>query len=308
MDVIKGSIVAIVTPMLRSGEVDNEAVAAMMEQHLHAGTAAVVVAGTTGEAATLTVREQSQLITYIVDLCGEKIPVVAGIGSNSTHEAIELAAMARDSGAVCGLSVVPYYVRPNQDGMRRHFEEIAQLTGLPQILYNIPSRTGVDMRDETVASLATDPRVIGIKDATSDMARVSRLLTMVPQGFGCYSGDDSTALAYMLLGGHGTISVAANVAPRAIAELCALALSNDVPAARTLNTKLLPLYRALSVDTNPIPVKYALVYLRAIEDVIRLPLVPLSEDKRAEVNAIISNLPNWCLEAQREPTVDGARA
>jgi 4-hydroxy-tetrahydrodipicolinate synthase len=308
LDAIKGSLVALVTPMSRSGHIDREAVAAIVDRQLRAGTAAIVVAGTTGEAATLSVKEQSQLITDIVDLCRGKIPVVAGIGANSTHEAIELASMARDSGAACGLSVVPYYVRPNQDGMVRHFEAIARAAGLPQILYNIPSRTGADMNDQTVAALAMDPLVIGIKDATGDMARASRLVAMVPPGFSCYSGDDSTSLAYMLLGGHGTISVAANVVPGTIASLCAFALGNDILTARALNTRLLPLYRALSVDTNPMPVKYALVCLRMIEEGIRLPLVSLAEDKRAEVDAVIEELAIWCRDCHLSRADGGTRA
>ncbi|PCE30850.1 4-hydroxy-tetrahydrodipicolinate synthase [Burkholderia ubonensis] len=294
MNVVQGSLVALATPMSGAGQIDYEALAEIIEQHVAAGTAALVVAGTTGESATMSAQEQAHLVQHVVDRCRGRMPVVAGVGANSTHEAIELSQMARDAGASSGLSVVPYYVRPNQEGMRRHFETVAVATDFPQILYNIPSRTGADMHDATVVALAKDPRIVGIKDATSDLARAARLFEQLPPGFGCYSGDDATTLAYMLLGGHGTISVAANVAPRAMARLCSLALDGEVGAARALNAKLLPLYEALSIDTNPIPVKYMLARLGWMPDGIRLPLVPLAADKRARVDAILAELAQWC--------------
>ncbi|HWX11825.1 MAG TPA: 4-hydroxy-tetrahydrodipicolinate synthase [Trinickia sp.] len=291
---VKGSLVALVTPMSDAGKIDYKALAEIIEQHAAAGTAALVVAGTTGESATMSAPEQAHLIRYVVDHCGGRMPVIAGTGANSTREAVELARVARDAGASSGLSVVPYYVRPNQEGMRRHFETVAVETDFPQILYNIPSRVGADLHDATVVALAQDPRIIGLKDATSDLARAARLFEQLPLGFGCYSGDDATTLAYMLLGGHGTISVAANVAPRAIARLCALALDGDAKAARALNAHLLPLYEALSIDTNPIPVKYMMARLGWMPDGIRLPLVPLAADKRAGVDAILAQLAQWC--------------
>ncbi|HEX7932145.1 MAG TPA: 4-hydroxy-tetrahydrodipicolinate synthase [Paraburkholderia sp.] len=293
-DVLKGSLVALVTPMSSTGQIDYDALTEIIEQHAQAGTAALVVAGTTGESATISAQEQARLIQYVVERCHGRMPVVAGMGANSTHEAVELALTARDAGAVSGLSVVPYYVRPNQDGMRRHFETVALETDFPQILYNIPARVGADMHDTTVVALAQDPRIVGIKDATSDMARAARLFEQLPSRFGCYSGDDATTLAYMMLGGHGTISVAANVAPRAMAQLCALALNGQAKSARQLNAKLLPLYEALSIDTNPIPVKHMMAQLGWTSDGIRLPLVPLAEDKRARVDAILAQLAKWC--------------
>jgi 4-hydroxy-tetrahydrodipicolinate synthase len=293
-DVLQGSLVALVTPMLSTGHIDYAALTRIIDMHVLAGTAALVIAGTTGESATLSIHEYRQLIEYAVAHCKGKLPVVAGVGANSTQEAIELSRTARDAGAVSGLSVVPYYVCPNQDGMRRHFESIAVETDFPQILYNIPSRVGADMRNGTIAALAQDPRIVGIKDATGDLARAVRLFAQVPPGFGCYSGDDATTLAYILLGGHGTISVAANVTPRAMARLCTLALEGDAKAARALNEKLLPLYEALSLDTNPIPIKYMTARLGWTPDGIRLPLVPLAADKRARVDAILKQLAPWC--------------
>lgn len=287
---ITGSLVALVTPMHTDFEVNYDALRLIVDLHCCAGTSAIVVAGTTGEATTLDVKEQAGLISFVAEVCKGRIPVVAGVGANSTKEAIELSAMAKDSGAVAGLAVVPYYVKPNQAGMIRHFEAVARATSFPQILYNIPSRTSVDMRNETVLHLAQDTLIIGIKDATSDFARAAELMAAAPPHFAFYSGDDATTLPYILLGGHGTISVAANVVPGLMARMCERARAGDLPAARTQNARLLPLYDALAVDTNPIPVKYALATLGFMADALRLPLVSLDPSRRAIVDAALEAL------------------
>lgn len=280
-----GSLVALVTPMYQDGSVDYGRFDQLLRLHMASDTAAVVIAGTTGEAATLTIGEHAQLISAAVDICGARLPVVAGIGANSTSEAIDLAAMAKASGAYASLTVAPYYVRPNQSGMIAHFEAVACATSFPQILYNIPGRTGTDMHDSTILTLARNPHIVGLKDATSDLARAAEIISAAPPHFACYSGDDATALAYMLLGGHGTISVAANIVPQAIARLCQFALSGKVEAARSLNKSLLAIYRALSLDSNPIPVKYALASFKLIENVLRLPMVSLSEEHGAQLRS-----------------------
>lgn len=286
---IRGSIVALVTPMQSNGNVDYSALDNLLRMHIECGTAAVVIGGTTGEASTLSVKEQADVISAAVQFCDGKIGVVAGIGANSTSEAIDLAHMAKASGAQSGLAVVPYYVRPNQLGMVKHFEAVAQATAFPQILYNIPGRTGADMQDSTILELAQNPLMIGLKDATSDMARAASFIAAAPPHFACYSGDDATTLAYMLLGGHGTISVAANILPGTIAKMCTFALNGDVEEARQLNTLLIPIYKALSLDTNPIPVKYATSYLKLTSKTLRLPLVTMDEQLAAQMIATMKD-------------------
>lgn len=282
---LNGSLVALVTPMTDDGSIDYESLGKLLDLHSSSGTAGIVVGATTGEASALSLDEQAELISYSVKHAGDRIPILAGIGANSTHEAVELALMAKESGAVSGLAVTPYYVRPNQRGMIMHFEEVARKTGFPQILYNIPGRTSVDMHDSTILTLARNELIVGLKDATSDLARAAHIIASVPPHFACYSGDDPTSMAYMLMGGHGTISVIANMLPTTIARLCALALEGQVSDARALNAKLIPLYQALSCDTNPIPIKYAMAQANLITDTLRLPLLSLGKDEGAQLLA-----------------------
>jgi 4-hydroxy-tetrahydrodipicolinate synthase len=287
---IKGSLVALVTPMAADESVDYEALNRLLDLHLASNTAGVVVGATTGEASTLNVSEQTKLISHTVKYAGDRIPVIAGIGANSTYEAIELATMAKECGAVSGLAVTPYYIRPNQRGMIKHFEEVAHKTSFPQILYNIPSRTSVDMHDSTILKLAENELIVGLKDATSDFSRAAHVIASAPPHFACYSGDDPTALAYMLMGGHGTISVVANIIPETIAQLCTLALDNRVVEARVLNASLIPLYDALSCDTNPMPIKHALASANLVSSVLRSPLVSLDGAQGNQLIATLKNL------------------
>jgi 4-hydroxy-tetrahydrodipicolinate synthase len=265
--------------MRANGEVDYAALEQLLQLHIASGTAAVVIGGTTGEGSAMSADELAETITAAVKVCVGRIGVIAGIGANSTSEAIARASMAKECGAQAGMAVAPYYVRPNQLGLVRHFEAVAQATALPQILYNIPGRTAVDMHDSTILALAANPLFVGIKDATADLARAARIISAAPSHFACYSGDDATALAFMLLGGQGSISVAANILPRSIAQLCAMALAGQVADARALNARLLPVYQALALDSNPIPIKYAMSYVRMMEGALRLPLVELDSQR-----------------------------
>lgn len=284
---IKGSLVALVTPMADDASVDYEALNRLLDIHMASGTAGIVVGATTGEASALSMNEQAELVSHSVKYAGDRIPIVAGIGANCTREAVELAAMAKECGAVSGLAVVPYYVRPNQRGMIKHFEEVAHKTSFPQILYNIPGRASVDMHDSTILTLAKNELIVGLKDATSDFSRAAYVIASAPPHFACYSGDDNTALAFMLMGGHGTISVIANIVPETISRLCALALEGSFADARALNASLIPLYRALSSDTNPMPIKYALASANLISNVLRSPLVTLGDAESDQLLAVL---------------------
>ena len=280
---IKGSLVAIVTPMHEDGSIDFDAYRRLIDWHVASGTAAIVAVGTTGESPTVDVAEHAQLIGAAVEYAAGRIPVVAGTGGNSTREAVELTEEARKLGAVASLQVVPYYNKPTQEGMYRHFKEVAESVGLPLILYNVPGRTVADLSNDTVLRLAEVPGIIGLKDATGDIARGSDLLARLPAGFGVYSGNDDSALALMAMGGHGVISVTANVAPAPMAQMCAAALAGDWKGALALHRKLLPLHFKLFVEANPIPVKWALERMGQIGAGIRLPLTPLSQPKQAVV-------------------------
>jgi len=233
--------------------------------------------GTTGESPTVTVEEHCEIIRVAVEQCAGRVPVMAGAGANSTHEAIELSQFARSVGADCTLQVVPYYNKPTQEGIYRHFRAIAEAVDIPMVLYNVPGRTVADMGVETTLRLAEVPGIIGVKDATGNIERAAWLIREAPAHFHIYSGDDPTAIALMLLGGHGNVSVAANVAPRAMHELCVAAMAGDVRRARELHMQLLPLHKHLFVEANPIPVKWALQRMGRCGGTIRLPLVPLSE-------------------------------
>ena len=274
---LTGSIVAIVTPMHEDGSLDLDRFRGLLDLHLREGTDGIVVVGTTGESPTVDWEEHRLLIKTAVDHVAGRAPVIAGTGANSTREAIELSAYAKEAGAEMSLSVVPYYNKPTQEGLYLHFKAIAEAVDLPQIVYNVPGRTVADLSNDTLLRLAQIPNIIGIKDATANLERGTDLARRAPQGFAIYSGDDGTALALMLVGGHGVISVTANVAPHLMHEMCAAALSGDVRRARDLNNKLMPLHEALFVEPNPIPVKWAAQQLGFIDNGIRLPLTRLSE-------------------------------
>ncbi len=274
---ITGSLVAIVTPMHEDGRLDMARFRELIDWHVAEGTDGIVVVGTTGESPTVDFDEHKELIRVAVDHAKGRIPVVAGTGGNSTAEAIELTESAKKAGATACLSVVPYYNKPTQEGLYRHFRKIAETVDLPLILYNVPVRTVADLQNDTVLRLSEVPDIIGIKDASASIERGSDLIKRTPRGFAVYSGEDSTALALILLGGQGVISVTANVAPRLMHEMCAAALVGDVKKAREINLRLLPLHQRLFLEANPIPVKWALAQMGRIEAGLRLPLTPLAD-------------------------------
>ena len=280
---LKGSLVAIVTPMRDDGALDLDAFRGLIDWHIREGTDGIVVVGTTGESPTVDFDEHRLLIDTAVKHAARRIPIVAGTGANSTREAIALAEHAKKSGANMSLTVVPYYNKPTQEGLYRHFRAIAEAVDLPHILYNVPVRTVADLQNETVLRLAEVPNIVGIKDATADLQRGAELLRRKPADFAVYSGDDATGLALMLLGGDGVISVTANVAPRLMREMCAAAVKGDAGAAREANDKLLGLHRHLFCEANPIPVKWAVQQLGRIAGGIRLPLTPLSNGFQNQV-------------------------
>ena len=280
---ITGSIVAIVTPMQEDGSLDLPRFRSLIDFHIQEGTDGIVVVGTTGESPTVNVEEHCELIRVAVEHSAGRIPVIAGTGANSTSEAIELTEFSRKAGAVAGLSVVPYYNRPTQEGMYRHFRTIAEASPLPMILYNVPGRTVADLSNDTALRLAEVPNIIGIKDATGNIDRACDLVARAPKDFALYTGDDMTAMAFIMLGGHGTISVTANVAPRLMHELCVAAAKGDGLLAREINAKLVGLHRHLFCEANPIPVKWAVQQMGLIGGHIRLPLTPLSESCQPRV-------------------------
>lgn len=282
---ITGSIVALVTPMHPDGSLDWESLDRILDMHIAAGTAAIGAVGTTGESATLSVPEHLEVIRHCVRQVNGRIPVIAGTGANSTREAIELTRVAAANGADACLLVTPYYNRPSQRGLYEHFRAVAEAVEIPQILYNVPGRTAVDMDNDTVVRLAELPNVVGLKDATGDLSRVADLKARCPEDFALYSGDDPTAMELILQGGQGNISVTANIAPRQLAELCRLALEGDRAGAARINERLAPLNRALFLEANPIPVKWAMHQRGLIEAGIRLPLTPLEERFHAQVLA-----------------------
>jgi len=274
---IAGSMVALVTPMDAQGGLDWEALGKLVDFHLQEGTHAIVAVGTTGESATLSVSEHIEVIRRVVDQVAGRIPVIAGTGANCTREAIELTENAKRAGADACLLVTPYYNKPTQEGLYQHFRHIAESVAIPQILYNVPGRTVCDMLPETVERLAGVPNIIGIKEATGDLQRAKEVLQRVSKDFLVYSGDDPTAVELMLMGGKGNISVTANVAPRAMSELCSAAMRGEAAMARAINDRLMPLHKNLFLESNPIPVKWALHEMGLIQQGIRLPLTWLSE-------------------------------
>ena len=273
---ISGSMVALVTPMDAQGGLDWDALSKLVDFHLQEGTNAIVAVGTTGESATLDVHEHVEVIRRVVDQVAGRIPVIAGTGANSTREAVELTQNAKSVGADACLLVTPYYNKPTQEGLYQHFRHIAENVAIPQILYNVPGRTACDMLPETVERLSKVVNIIGIKEATGDLQRAQDILNRVSSDFLVYSGDDATAVELMLMGGKGNISVTANVAPRAMAELCAAAMRGDAATARAINERLMPLHKNLFIESNPIPVKWALHEMGLMQDGIRLPLTWLS--------------------------------
>ena len=284
---IKGSIVAIVTPMHADGSLDIPGMRKLIDWHVAEGTDGIVIVGTTGESATVSVDEHCALIKLAVEQAAGRIPVIAGTGGNSTAEAIGLTAYAKEVGADAVLLVVPYYNRPTQEGMYQHFKAIAAAVDLPIILYNVPGRTVADMSNETVVRLAQIPNIVGLKDATGNIGRGIELLRLVPPSFAVYSGDDPTAMALMFCGGQGNISVTANVAPRAMHELCVAAMKGDIATAVAINNRLIPLHQKLFVEPNPVPVKWALAEMGLMPAGIRLPLVALADEYHATVRGAL---------------------
>ena len=274
---ITGSLVALVTPMHINGEIDWSALKSLVEWHIAEGTHGIVAVGTTGESATLTVDEHCAVIKAVIATVNGRIPVIAGTGANSTREAIELTQSAKDAGADACLLVTPYYNKPTQEGLYQHYKAVAEAVAIPQILYNVPGRTGVDMHNATVARLAGIPNIVGIKDATGNLVRGQELINLVSDKMAVYSGDDGTAYELILLGAKGNISVTANVAPKAMSAVCEAALAGNAELAKTLNAPLTTLHHDLFVESNPIPVKWALVHMGRMEAGIRLPLTPLAE-------------------------------
>ncbi|MDP3224200.1 MAG: 4-hydroxy-tetrahydrodipicolinate synthase [Rubrivivax sp.] len=283
MKPIVGSIVALVTPMHEDGSIDHDALKRVIDWHIAEGTDCIGVVGTTGESPTVSMEENCEVIRAAVKFAAGRVPVMAGTGANSTAEAVELTRFAKQVGADCHLSVVPYYNRPSQEGIYQHFCKIAESVDLPMVLYNVPGRTVADMLPETTLRLAQVPGVIGIKEATGNIERACQLIKHAPKGFSIYSGDDGTAVALMLLGGHGNVSVTANVAPRLMHELCMAALEGDSRRAAALHLRLLPLHKQLFCEPSPAPAKWAMAQLGLCKTHVRLPIVPLTESGQALV-------------------------
>lgn len=287
---LKGSIVALVTPMHEDGSVDYPSLRKLIDWHVAEGTNCIGVVGTTGESPTVNVEEHCEIIRVAVEQAAGRVPVMAGCGANSTHEAIELAKFAKSVGADSQLQVVPYYNKPTQEGQYQHFKAIAEAVGdLPMMLYNVPGRSGADMQHDTVLRLAQIDSIFGIKEATGNIERAQWLIRDVPQGFGVYSGDDPTAVALMLCGGHGNVSVTANVAPRLMSELCAAALAGNIQRAMEIQFKLMPLHKHLFVESNPIPVKWAVARMGHCGGTLRLPMTELSEANQPVVETALRN-------------------
>lgn len=275
---LKGSIVALITPMLEDGSVDYPALRKLIDWHIAEGTDCIGVVGTTGESPTVTIEEHCEIIRVAVEQAAGRVSIMAGCGGNSTREAIALAQYAKKVGADSQLQVVPYYNKPTQEGIYQHYKAIAEAVGdLPMVLYNVPGRTVADMQHDTVLRLSQVPGIIGIKEATGNIERAQWLIRDLPENFGVYSGDDPTAVALMLCGGHGNISVTANVAPRLMSQLCKAALAGDRDTAMRIQRQLMPVHRHLFVESNPIPVKWAVSRMGHCGGAIRLPLTPLSE-------------------------------
>ena len=284
---LTGSIVAMITPMQEDASVDYPALRKLIDWHIAEGTDCIGVVGTTGESPTVNVEEHCEIIRVSVEQAAGRVPVMAGCGANSTSEAIELARFAKKVGADSQLQVVPYYNKPTQEGQYLHFKAIAEAVDLPLVLYNVPGRSVADMAHDTVMRLARVPGIVGIKEATGNIERAQWLIKEAPKGFAVYSGDDPTAVALMLCGGHGNVSVTANVAPRLMHELCVAAIAGNVQRALEIQFQLLPLHKALFVESNPIPVKWAVSRMGLCKDALRLPLTVLTQDNRPMLESVM---------------------
>jgi 4-hydroxy-tetrahydrodipicolinate synthase len=284
---LTGSIVALITPMQEDGSVDYPALRKLIDWHIAEGTDCIGVVGTTGESPTVNVEEHCEIIRVSVEQAAKRVPIMAGCGANSTAEAIELARFAKKVGADSQLQVVPYYNKPTQEGQYLHFKAIAEAVELPVVLYNVPGRSVADMAHDTVMRLAQVPGIVGIKEATGNIERAQWLIKEAPKGFAIYSGDDPTAVALMLCGGHGNVSVTANVAPRLMHELCVAALAGNVQRAMEIQFQLLPLHKALFVESNPIPVKWAAARMGLCTDALRLPLTPLTQANQPALERVM---------------------
>ena len=287
MKPIVGSIVALVTPMFEDGSVDFETLRKLIDWHIAEGTDCIGVVGTTGESPTVSVNEHCDIIRVAVAHAAGRVPIMAGAGANSTREAIELTRFSKEVGADCTLQVVPYYNKPSQEGIYQHFLAIAEAVDLPVVLYNVPGRTVADMQPETALRLATVPGIVGVKEASGNIERAAQLIKHAPAGFSIYSGDDGTAVALMLLGGHGNVSVTANVAPRLMHALCVAAMAGDVAQARSLHFRLLSLHKQLFCEPSPAPTKWAMSRLGHCRPEVRLPITPLTADGQALVGAAL---------------------
>jgi 4-hydroxy-tetrahydrodipicolinate synthase len=285
---LRGSIVALATPMHDDGSVDYPALRRLIDWHIAEGTDCIGVVGTTGESPTVTVDEHCEIIRVSVEQAAARVPIMAGCGGNSTAEAIELTRFAKKVGANCQLQVVPYYNKPTQEGQYLHFKAIAEAVDLPMVLYNVPGRSVADMAHDTVLRLAKVPGIVGIKEATGNIERAQWLIREAPADFSIYSGDDPTAVALMLCGGHGNVSVTANVAPRLMHELCVAAIAGDRQRAMALQFQLLPLHKLLFVEANPIPVKWAMARMKLCGGALRLPMTPLTAGNEAAVEGALS--------------------
>jgi len=284
---ITGSIVALVTPMFDDGSVDYPTLLTLIDWDIEQGTDCIGVVGTTGESPTVNVQEHCEIIRIAVEQAAGRVPIMAGCGANSTSEAIELTKFAKKVGADCQLQVVPYYNKPTQEGQYLHFKAIAEAVDLPMVLYNVPGRSVADMAHDTVLRLAQVPGIVGIKEATGNIERAQWLIREAPKGFAIYSGDDPTAIALMLCGGQGNVSVTANVAPRLMHELCVAAMAGDTQRAMEIQFKLLPLHKNLFVEANPIPVKWAMARMKLCGTAIRLPMTPLTPANQAVVESAL---------------------
>ena len=285
---LTGSLVALITPMHEDGSVDFDRLHALIDWHIANGTDAIVAVGTTGESATLSVDEHLAVVKATVKHAAGRIPVIAGTGANNTREAIALSQEAERIGADYTLSVVPYYNRPSQEGIYRHFRTIAEASAIPMIVYNVPGRTVVDMNNDTILRLAEIPNIVGVKEASGNVERALELFKTVPQDFAVYSGDDGTALPFLLCGGHGVITVAANVAPKDFSQMCRSAINGDIAAARALNDKLMPLYGAMFCEPSPAAPKWALEKMGICASHIRLPMLPLTPTGQQKVQGALS--------------------
>lgn len=285
---LTGSLVALITPMREDGSVDFPQLEKLIDWHIAEGTDAIVAVGTTGESATLSVAEHTAVIEAAVRHTAKRIPLIAGTGANNTAEAVELSRAAQQAGADATLSVVPYYNKPSQEGIYRHFKTIAGAVDIPMIVYNVPGRTVVNMDNDTILRLAQIPNITGVKEASGALARETDLINRAPEGFAVYSGDDPTALPFLLCGGHGVISVAANAAPKLFADMCRAALAGDIPLARELNRRLTPLYDVMFCEPSPAAPKWAAAQLGMCSEHVRLPILPLTPAGQAKVRAALT--------------------